>query len=109
MGYHGWIEGDCADDDVDLGDMTSNLAPMFRHALSAVSGTDTGLIDVSGLRTERTLPLFDRAVHHMLLNPQEYRPMRPTNGWGTYEDAVVFFTGVRDACRDHAGVVRWAD
>ena len=72
---------------------TYNLAPMFHAAL------DISLSDLDGERCTDCEPIFDDAVRRMQAEPAKYRSMEPSNGWGTYDDALQFMQDMLGACR----------
>lgn len=75
--------------DVDLAgtcvwhNMTSNVAPMWRHAG----------IDISEWQDKRAHEVIDalkQAIDSMQSDPETYRAMNPSNGWGSYETCLEF-------------------
>lgn len=63
--------------------MTSNVAPMWRHA-----GAD--LATFNGKLAGDVLPSLEEAVARMERYPNTYRKMNPTNGWGDYDSCLGF-------------------
>lgn len=101
MSYDGWLVIDTGGPEmaevVELGNYTSNVAPMWRKALSA-AGEDIRLSDTGGRISAEVLPLLQSAVAHMREHPDEYRPLDPENGWGDYEGALTYLAKVADEC-----------
>lgn len=71
--------------------MTSNVGPMWRKA-----GAD--LADFEGKKAGTVVSVLDAAVAQMKAQPDEYRALNPSNGWGTYEGCLEFLEELRDTC-----------
>jgi len=90
----------------DIGNMTSNVAPMWDHALNA-TGTPGRLKDFGdykmGMTGAEAAPLLERAVLHMEdpANHTTYRGMEPDNGWGSYKGALRCLRAILAACKEH--------
>lgn len=69
--------------DIEVGswDCTCNLAPMWRKA-----GCD--LRAFNGKRAGDVAPILREALVTMKANPQDYIPLNPANGWGSYEELL---------------------
>lgn len=104
MSYDGWLVIDTGGPEpaevAELGNYTSNVAPMWHKALVA-AGEDIRLSDTEGRNAAEVLPLLRRAAAHMHENPDEYRLMNPSNGWGDYEGALGYLDGVVLLCEQH--------
>lgn len=74
--------------------MTSNVAPMWRKA-----GVD--LRDLRGMAAWRAVDMLSAAIDNMTEYPEDYRPLEPDSGWGSYEGCLEFLTKIRDSCRSH--------
>lgn len=84
-----------------VGNMTHNVQPMWRKALQITSGVDMNLCDFNEWGAEKALPLLEKALEHMKQNRDEYVPLNPSNGWGSYESAVEYLSDFVTACQDH--------
>jgi len=80
----------------DCGNYTYNVADMYYLAMP--SG---GLCGLDGLSGEAALPVINGGLKYMTENANELRKLNPKNGWGSYDGAVKFLTGIRDACVLH--------
>lgn len=74
--------------------MTSNVAPMWRLA-----GAD--LAEFEDRQAGDCLPLLEAAIAEMNANPDKYRPLNPSNGWGSYESCLKFLGELRDEFARH--------
>lgn len=63
--------------------MTSNVSRMWRHAGANVA-------EFHGHRAGEVLDQLVGAVVKMLDEPDVYRAMNPSNGWGSYESCLKF-------------------
>lgn len=82
---------------VEVGNMTSNVASMWRLA----SPKTDGLAGMHGKTADEiTFPL-SQAIMRMRADPDAYVPLVPENGWGSYEGALEFLEMVLKACRKH--------
>lgn len=81
----------------DIGNYTSNVSPMWTHALGYE------LADLKDRLAADALPDLQRAVAAMEADPDKYEAMGPTNGWGGYEGAHRYLRDLRDACATHPG------
>lgn len=82
---------------VEIGNYTSNAAPMWREALGG-----RRLRDYHGAPcSEAAGPLAD-AVKRMEADPDKYRGMNPPNGWGDYEGALRYLRTLAEACAEHS-------
>lgn len=71
--------------------LTSNLAEMWNQA-------GAPLRDMGGMLASDAIPKLQRAIDNLKNYPEEYQRYTPSNGWGTYEQAVQFLESIRDAC-----------
>lgn len=83
----------------DLGNYTSNAARMWTDALGHSLG------DLDQANAGDSLPALDAAVGKLLADPETYRAMEPSNGWGDYDGAVGYIAALRDACLVHPKAV----
>lgn len=104
MSYDGWLVMDTGGSEpatvAELGNFTSNVAPMWRKALAA-AGEDIRLSDTEGRGAAAVLPLLRKAVEHMEDHPDEYRELNPPNGWGDYDGALGYLRNVTQLCAKH--------
>lgn len=80
-----------------LGNMTSNVAPMWSLALGH------GLIHLHGWLASRARYELERAVRHMRnpANAGMYEPLAPPNGHGSHETAAAFLERLLAGCTAH--------
>jgi hypothetical protein len=45
------------------------------------------------------IPALEASLAEMEANPEVYRALAPSNGWGTYEGALEFLCDLLNACR----------
>lgn len=64
---------------------TSNVAPMWRKAMP---DTD-GLAGLNGMVASDAAKVLRGGISHMAQHPEEYRPLDPPNGWGSYDGVLV--------------------
>ncbi|AYD81596.1 hypothetical protein HYP71_gp102 [Arthrobacter phage KBurrousTX] len=87
-------EGCCAchgSEWVELGNMTSNVAPLWRHAAPQTDG----LADIDGKTGGEVAAYLRTSLEHMKAHRAEYEPLvRGGGSWGTYEHAVEYMTTV---------------
>lgn len=100
MSYWTYLEIDTGNeqfaDVVEIGNYTSNVAPMWRDALGG-----TRLRDFSDAPCSEAAGTLADAVKRMEDNPDYYRAMNPPNGWGDYEGALGYLRDLADACAKH--------
>ena len=87
----------------EIGNMTSNVSPMWRRAISAATGQEMGLADLEGKTGAEIAPILNKALGHICdpANATEYRAMNPSNGWGDVNSAVQYLRAILDACNQH--------
>lgn len=81
---------------VEIGNMTSNVAPMWRKALPP-----DGIAGLHGRRCDGVADDLRAAVERMEANPDEYRALNPPNGWGDYAGALEYLDRLAKAARSH--------
>lgn len=79
----------------DIGNYTSNVAPMWGDALGH------RLADLKEKTASDALPALQRAVAALEADPAKYEAMNPPNGWGDYQGALDYLRRLRDACAEH--------
>lgn len=62
---------------------------------------DHGLRVLHGAPCSEAAGVLARAVERMRADPDLYRPMEPSNGWGDYEGALAYLDGIAQACATH--------
>lgn len=97
----------------DIGNYTSNVAPMFRAAIpiarvdggryggEGLPGPVTGIISLSGLPCRDAAVTLREALAYFDANSDALRAMNPANGWGSYDGARHFLGKCLRACEDH--------
>lgn len=90
---------------VDVGNMTSNVAGMWRLA----SPDTDGLAGLHGMMAEKAVQPLSQAVLRMRADPEAYVPMEPSNGWGSYQGAMDFMDRILKACRKHPALTIYID
>lgn len=99
MSYDVWLEIDTGGDEpVRLSSLnyTWNCAPMFYSAFG-----ESGLNGLSGKLAGEAAPIIKRALASMQANPDHYKAMNPSNGWGSYEGAMTFLREFHSDCQQH--------
>ena len=100
MSYDIWLEIDTGTGEmhevVEIGNMTSNVAPMWRKAMPP-----DGLAGLDGRRCADVIGDLQVAVEVMEKYPDVYRELNPPNGWGDYESALEYLTRMRDMAQQH--------
>lgn len=71
--------------------MTGNLSKMWNAAGAT-------LADWEGLTGAEVLSDLQRAIDELRNNPEDYKPMEASNGWGTIENCIEFLERIRNAC-----------
>lgn len=74
---------------------TYNLAEIFDKALGF------SVRDLRGKSGAECAPLLDAALVRMKKSPAVYKKLNPSNGWGTYEDALSSFHWLHEVCLEH--------
>jgi hypothetical protein len=82
---------------VEVGNMTSNVASMWRLA----SPDTDGLAGLDTMLAGEAAKHLSTAVLRMRADPDPYVALSPANGWGSYDGALEFLTQVLKACREH--------
>lgn len=72
---------------------THNLIPMWSKA-----GVYEALYRSAGRNAGDIIETLQAGLNDMIQNPYDYRALNPENGWGTYEEAVIWLTDVLNAC-----------
>lgn len=81
----------------EVGNYTSNAAPMWFEALGYP------LRDTHGRRAGDLIEDLAKAVTAMAIEPERFRPLEPSNGWGDLDGATKYLVSFYEGCR------RWPD
>ncbi|MBR0693657.1 hypothetical protein [Bradyrhizobium lablabi] len=81
----------------EIGNMTSNLSPMWRRAL----GCSLSHLDL--VFCSEAVKILEPAVAHISdpANAREYEAMNPANGWGNHEAATRYLSDLLAGCKEH--------
>jgi hypothetical protein len=81
----------------EVGNMTSNLSPMWRRALGQ------SLSHLDGVNCGEAVKILEPAVAHISdpANAAEYEAMNPSNGWGNHDGATQYLRDLLKACLEH--------
>lgn len=114
MSYDVWLTIDTGGEEPatvhDCGNMTSNVSPMWKHALESIGfrGQETNdrgtlLSGLEGMKGYEALVYLQPALAHMQdpANLEIYTSMNPSNGWGSVESAIRFLKAIIEGCRKH--------
>lgn len=82
--------------------MTSNVACMWNEAGAPLR--DWAYDKAHGPASELATKLGD-AIATMEREPEKYRAMAPSNGWGSYEGCLAFLKRLRSACLQHPNAI----
>lgn len=74
---------------------TWNVGPMYREAIPEWNGFN----EWHGLRCEDVADRLLQGIIAMRQNPEKYRKLNPSNGWGNYEGALEFLEKIEATCR----------
>ena len=97
----------------DMGSITSNVNIMYCRALiysypgggryNATGAPDPkpGLIGLSGLDCSFVAPILREAVSFMRTHEEEMLKLEPSNGWGSYRDALSYLSSIATECEFH--------
>lgn len=84
------------DDEIDVGNMTYNVSPMYGKAMGIT------ISDLNGKKAEKVIPILIKGIKEMEDNPKIYKKMNPPNGWGDYETAIEFLQDILIACQENS-------
>lgn len=82
---------------LDLGNMTSNVAPMWRAACPSLDG----LAGIHGKRGSEISAALGAGLRFMFHQRRKLEALNPENGWGNFPAAFRYFARVTRAARDH--------
>jgi hypothetical protein len=86
---------------VECGNYTSNVSPMWAKALGRSLG------DYDGAPCSEAAGPLAAGVRAMEANPDDYRSMGPSNGWGDYDGALKYLRGIAEACAANPRCAIW--
>ena len=93
MSYDIWLVMGPEETEVaDCGNMTSNVAPMWRAA-----GAD--LAQFEGRLAGDCIPLLMNAIKDMIERPASYKGLEPRNGWGSYDGCLRYLQKILRDCQ----------
>ncbi len=81
---------------MEIGNYTSNVWPMWMHALNGL-----GLADYHRAPCSEAAGPLAEAVQRMEADPATYQAMKPPNGWGDYDGAFTYLRRLAEACATH--------
>ena len=84
---------------VDIGNMTSNIAPMYYDAF----GKDWKFIN--NQKCKDIIGFIEEAYLKMENNPDKYKAMNPSNGWGNYEGALEYLKSILKECEENPNCI----
>lgn len=61
--------------------ITYNLSPMW----SVIFPNDKHMVDIDGMTGRNSVPRLTVALQRLMDSPDEFIPLNPSNGWGSYE------------------------
>ncbi len=88
---------------LEIGNMTSNVAPMWRAACPKLDG----LADIDGRHGFEVSPALLNGLSNMFTNRRELERLNPASGWGNFTGAFRYFAYVTKTARDHPDAVFW--
>jgi hypothetical protein len=90
---------------LDLGNITSNVAPMWRAACPSLDG----LAGIDGKTGAEVSERLQRGLRFMYKQRRKLEDLNPENGWGNFPAAFRYFAAVARAARDHPDAVFGVD
>lgn len=91
-----WLRCDCCGMERDSLNVTHNMTPMWHKA-----GVYADLYESDGDKALEHIDSLARRLNHMLTNRDEYLPLEPANGWGSYQSAVAFLANWVNECANY--------
>ena len=109
MSYDIWATIEPAPDrfttHLDLGNMTSNVAPMWRTACPTLDG----LAGIDGKTGAEVSAPLGAGLRFMYKQRRKLEELNPENGWGNFPAAFRYFAAVTRAARSHPGATFHVD
>ena len=90
---------------LDLGNMTSNVAPMWRKACPDLDG----LAGIDGKQGWEISMDLIAGLERMFSQRREMGKLNPENGWGDFLGAFRYFAEIARAARNHPEAVFHVD
>jgi len=84
---------------VNIGNMTYNVAPMYKQALGY------SLMDLNDRLAGEVVNELRLGIEDMRNNPEKYEKLNPANGWGNYEGALKYLSKLYSACCEHPSCI----
>jgi hypothetical protein len=100
MGYWTYIEIDTGrrmHQVEEVGNYTSNVAPMWRKAMPETDG----IAGLHEMKCSEAAPILRAGAVRMRELRDELEQLEPANGWGSYTGAVDFVERCARACEEH--------
>jgi hypothetical protein len=92
-----WISKKCECcnnyDEAFSGNMTYNVSPMYYEALG-----EEGLRGLDEKKCSEVVEYLRKGIKEMKSNPEKYKKMNPSNGWGSYEGALELLEKIFIEC-----------
>lgn len=79
---------------VEVGNLTRNLSQM--HSLAGC-----WIRDFENKSALDSIPILEKGIADMKANPDKYKALNPSNGWGDYEWGLEFLERLLNACKEH--------
>lgn len=76
---------------------TSNMYPMLARA-------NFEWDEIEGKSTKEAATALDRVIEELASNPDVYRPLQPSNGWGQYDTFLEALKELRKNCLENDGI-----
>ena len=80
--------------------VTHNLSQMWRAA-----GIFNEIYNSEGVEASEVVDRLNHGLRMMTHHPEAYRALEPSNGWGTYENAIEFIGNFIEACNEYPKAV----
>lgn len=87
-------------------DITHNLASM-----ADASGLYDVLWDPDSINVKKAqdaIIILEKGLNELESNPEKYRLLNPSNGWGSYEGLVSFTKEFLSSCRENPNAIIYA-
>ena len=52
-------------------------------------------------KAKELLPFLEKGLEDMKSNPEKYKPLSASNGWGTYEQFIPWIERLIEACKEY--------
>lgn len=89
-------------DSVFSANITHNVSPMWRKAC-----VFSALYESEGRAAGELVSTLEAGVTDMQKEPDGYRALNPSNGWGDYDGALEFLQDVLEACKKYPKAIVW--